>query len=288
MANLYWKPKIWWKNQSSFGTLPTFADTDSIIGVVSFSADVETEVIEKYSSLLQFLDIVKLSEVQLKASIKCKVTKELWEGKIKDILQVGGFGLSNTIYGSANTLGSSTAETYGAVLFDIDGFQFAIKNARANSIKFGKNKNSVMEFQTDVTGDLVTSGLTFPNYSVYAGTPITTANLSGKINYWSSWEIEVSNEFYDQRDHSSGAHKLMLVKTEANVRFDYDAGVYASWGLLIEPGTAVDGTLLLNGLSNDKVVFSGKLVQPALLKERDGVASQEIQAKLTSLACYHG
>jgi len=289
MANLYWKPKTWVKYQDSYDALPTsLLDTDSIPALVSFSADVQAEEIKNPAEIIQFMDIVELENIRMKASLKMYLNKEFWEGKAISILKAGAFKNVGTT-GKVLALGAPASETYLSLFFGIDGINFAIKNARPTLFKISKSKNSIMEFQFDVEGELVTSGLpTYPNYSISSGTPITNANLQGKTNFWASWELNIKNDYYDQFDHSTGKHKLLLTGTEATMKFDYDAGVFASWTSLVDVGVAVSETILLNGFSTDSLIFNGKLVNPAMIKERDNVASQEIEIKLTSLETHHG
>lgn len=289
MADLYWKPKVWVRYQDSYDTLPSFVDTDSIPAVVSFSTDVQTEEIKNPAEILQFMDVIELENIRVKASLKMTLTKDLWEGKLISVLKSGAFKEVGTT-GKVLTLGAPVSETYLAFLFDIDGMKFAIINSRPNSFRIHKAKNSIMEFQMDIEGELKTSPLptTFPNYSITSGTPIINANLQGKQNFWASWELNIKNDYYDQFDHSTGKHKLLLTGTEATMKFDYDAGVFASWTSLVDVGVAVSGTILLNGFSTDSLIFNGKLVNPAMIKERDNVASQEIEIKLTSLETHHG
>jgi len=289
MANLYWKPKTWVKYQDSYDTLPSsLVDTDSIPALVSFSADVQTEEIKNPAEIIQFIDIIELENIRIKASLKMNLNKELWEGKVISILKSGAFkDVGST--GKVLALGAPVSETYLSLFFDIDGIKFAIKNARPNLFKLAKSKNSIMEFQFDVEGELVTTGLpTYPGYSISSGTPITNANLQGKSNYWTSWELDIKHDYYDQFDHSTGKHKLLLTGAETTMKFDYDAGVFATWTSLLDVGTAISGTILLNGLANDNLIFNGKLLNPAILKERDNIASQDIEIKLTSLETHHG
>jgi hypothetical protein len=284
MANLLFKPKCWFAVQSAYDTVPTFAASDSITATASLSAEVETETVTNPADLVKFINVVATEKIRAKASLKIPLYEAIWDTKVKDSLRISGFGGTTTQL----NMGGQTQDTYGAFLFNVDGFKFLIKNARGKP-KFSMPKNGILTLDLDIEGELVLTGLpTEPSFTpvTVSDNMITSVSFSGKTNYWATLEIDVRPTYYNQKDQTTGAPKLILTNIEASLKVDYDAGVLASWDTFLTPGNALTQTILINGSTSRKISVNGILTAPAMLKDRDGIASQDLEFALKTLTFY--
>jgi hypothetical protein len=285
MANLLFKPKVWYKLQSAYNSVPTFAASDSLLATCTFSAEVGTEKITDPSALAGLIDIVPTEAVHGKVGLKVPLSESYWDGKFKDILKVAGFAGTTTKLDMGSSLFSNN---YASLLFNVDGFRFLLKNAVVTGLKLTKAKNGILTLDADFEGMLQLSSLpTEPtSYNVPASMDdaITNVAIQGVSNYWASVELDIKPQHYTRKDHTTGDLVFLLTKIEATIKYDFDAGVVGSWDSFITPGSIITQSLLLNGSSSRKIDYTGILENPAMLKDRDGIAAQDITLAVKSLS----